>query len=47
MIDPLDIVRAVATLTAAIVVGCGLLNWYTRDAHATEGAQYGERVLPY
>jgi putative copper export protein/mono/diheme cytochrome c family protein len=37
MIDPLDIVRAVATLSAAIVVGCGLLNWYTRDAHATEG----------
>jgi hypothetical protein len=20
-----------------IVVGCGVLNWYTRDAHATEG----------
>ena len=37
MIDPLDIVRAVATLTAAIVVGCGVLNWYTRDAHATKG----------
>ena len=37
MIDPLDIVRAVATLTAAIVIGCGVLNWYTRDAHATEG----------
>jgi putative copper export protein/mono/diheme cytochrome c family protein/peroxiredoxin len=37
MIDPLDIVRAASTLTAAIVVGCGVLNWYTRDAHATEG----------
>ncbi len=37
MIDPLDIVRAVATLTAAIVVGCGVLNWYTRNAHATKG----------
>jgi putative copper export protein/mono/diheme cytochrome c family protein/peroxiredoxin len=37
MIDPLDIVRAVSTLTAAIVVGCGVLNWYTRDAHATKG----------
>ncbi len=33
MIDPLDIVRAVSTLTAATVVGCGVLNWYTRDAH--------------
>ncbi|MDQ6703254.1 MAG: CopD family protein [Pseudomonadota bacterium] len=37
MIDPLDIVRAVATLTAAIVIGCGVLNWYTRDAHVTKG----------
>ena len=37
MIDPLDIVRAVSTLTAATVVGCGVLNWYTRDAHATKG----------
>jgi copper resistance protein D len=37
MIDPLDIVRAVSTLTAAIVVGCGVLNWYTRDAYATKG----------
>jgi putative copper export protein/mono/diheme cytochrome c family protein/peroxiredoxin len=37
MIDPLDIVRAVATLSAAIVVGCGVLNWYTRDAHSTKG----------
>jgi putative copper export protein/mono/diheme cytochrome c family protein len=37
MIDPLDIVRAVATLMAAIVVGCGVLNWYTRDAHVTKG----------
>src|ERR1019366_7006157 len=37
MTAPLDIVRAVSTLTAAIVVGCGVLNWYTRDAHAKKG----------
>ncbi len=44
-IDPLDIVRAIATLTAAIVAGCGVLNWYTRDAHATKGgAIWGNRA---
>jgi copper resistance protein D len=32
MIDPLAIVRAFATLGAAIVIGSGILVWYTRDA---------------
>ena len=40
MIDPLDIVRAIATLAAAIVVGCGVLNWYTRDAPCNEGRRH-------
>ena len=34
MIDPFAIVSAVATLAAAIVLGSGVLVWYTRDALA-------------
>ena len=34
MIDPFAIVRAFATLGAAIIVGSGVLIWYTRDALA-------------
>jgi putative copper export protein/mono/diheme cytochrome c family protein/peroxiredoxin len=37
MIDPFAIVRAVATLAAAIVLGSGVLVWYTRDALAPAG----------
>ncbi|HXW71517.1 MAG TPA: CopD family protein [Methylocella sp.] len=37
MIDPLDLLRSVVTLATAIILGCGVLNWYTRDAHLTKG----------
>ena len=37
MIDPFAIVRAFATLGAAIIVGSGVLIWYTRDALAPAG----------
>src|SRR6202047_173245 len=43
MIDPFAIVRAVATLAAAIVVGSGVLVWYTRDALAPAGGSVWRR----
>ena len=36
--DPLAIVRAIATLGEAIIVGTGVLLWYTRDALEPAGA---------
>ena len=43
MIDPFAIVRAVATLAAAIVLGSGVLVWYTRDALAPAGGSVWRR----
>lgn len=43
MIDPFAIVRAVATLGAAIVVGSGVLIWYTRDALVPAGGSIWRR----
>ncbi|MGH6845246.1 MAG: CopD family protein [Methylocella sp.] len=43
MIDPFAIVRAVATLAAAIVLGSGVLVWYTRDAVAPAGGSVWRR----
>jgi putative copper export protein/mono/diheme cytochrome c family protein/peroxiredoxin len=43
MIDPFAIVRAIATLAAAIVVGSGVLVWYTRDALAPAGGSVWRR----
>ncbi len=43
MIDPIAIVRAVATLAGAIVLGSGVLVWYTRDALAPAGGSVWRR----
>ena len=43
MIDPFAVVRAVATLAAAIVLGSGVLVWYTRDALAPAGKSVWRR----
>ncbi|MDQ6869076.1 MAG: CopD family protein [Pseudomonadota bacterium] len=43
MIDPFAIVRAVATLAASIVLGSGVLVWYTRDALAPAGGSVWRR----
>src|SRR5256886_16350588 len=43
MIDPFAIVRAVATLAAAIVVSSGVLVWYTRDDLAPAGGSVWRR----
>lgn len=43
MIDPFAIVRAIATLAEAIVLGCGVLLWYTRDALVPSGASVWRR----
>jgi len=43
MIDPFALVRAVATLAAAIVLGSGALVWYTRDALAPAGKSVWRR----
>ena len=43
MIDPFAIVRAVATLAAAVVLGSGVLVWYTRDALAPAGKSVWRR----
>jgi len=43
MIDPFAIVRAVATLAASIVLGSGVLLWYTRDALAPAGKSVWRR----
>ncbi|HEV7911900.1 MAG TPA: CopD family protein, partial [Methylocella sp.] len=43
MIDPFAIVRAIATLAAAIVLGSGVLVWYTRDALAPAGKSVWRR----
>ncbi|MGI8570638.1 MAG: CopD family protein [Methylocella sp.] len=43
MIDPFAIVRAIATLAAAIVLGSGMLVWYTRDALAPAGGSVWRR----
>ena len=43
MIDPFAVVRAVATLAAAIVLGSGVLVWYTRDALAPAGGSVWRR----
>jgi putative copper resistance protein D len=43
MIDPFVIVRAAATLAAAIVLGSGVLVWYTRDALAPAGGSVWRR----
>jgi putative copper export protein/mono/diheme cytochrome c family protein/peroxiredoxin len=43
MIDPFAIVRAFGTLGAAIVVGSGVLIWYTRDALEPAGGSIWRR----
>lgn len=43
MIDPFAIVRAAATLGAAVVVGSGVLVWYTRDAMEPAGGSIWRR----
>ncbi|MGH6847990.1 MAG: CopD family protein [Methylocella sp.] len=43
MIDPFAIVRAIATLAAAIVLGSSILIWYTRDAMAPAGGSVWRR----
>ncbi len=43
MIDPFAVVRAVATLAAAIVLGSGVLVWCTRDALAPAGGSVWRR----
>ena len=43
MIDPFAIVRAVATLAEAIILGSGVLVWYTRDALAPAGGSVWRR----
>ncbi|MGH6821295.1 MAG: CopD family protein, partial [Methylocella sp.] len=43
MIDPFAIVRAIATLAAAIVLGSSFLIWYTRDALAPAGGSVWRR----
>ncbi|MGB6710564.1 MAG: hypothetical protein WBE85_10495, partial [Methylocella sp.] len=43
MIDPFAIVRAFGTLGAAIVVGSGILIWYTRDARSPAGGSIWRR----
>jgi putative copper export protein/mono/diheme cytochrome c family protein len=43
MIDPFAIVRAVATLAAATILGSGMLVWYTRDALAPAGGSVWRR----
>jgi putative copper export protein/mono/diheme cytochrome c family protein len=43
MIDPYAIIRAIATLAAAIVLGSGVLVWYTRDAVAPAGGSVWRR----
>ncbi|QBR72036.1 hypothetical protein CU048_13020 [Beijerinckiaceae bacterium] len=46
MLDPFAIVRAFATLGAAIVLGSGILLWYTRDARLPAGgAAWRRRVV--
>jgi putative copper export protein/mono/diheme cytochrome c family protein len=43
MIDPFAIDRAVATLSEAIILGSGMLVWYTRDALAPAGGSVWRR----
>lgn len=43
MIDPFAIVRAVATLAEAAILGSGVLLWYTRDALVPSGASVWRR----
>ena len=43
MIDPFAIIRAIATLAAAIVLGSSILIWYTRDAMAPSGGSVWRR----
>jgi putative copper export protein/mono/diheme cytochrome c family protein/peroxiredoxin len=43
MIDPFAVVRAIATLAAAIVLGSGVLVWYTRDALVPAGKSVWRR----
>jgi putative copper export protein/mono/diheme cytochrome c family protein/peroxiredoxin len=43
MIDPFAIVRAIATLATAIVLGSSILIWYTRDAMAPAGGSVWRR----
>jgi len=46
MIDPLALVRAIATLGAAVVVGSGVLIWYTRDVlEPAGGSTWRRRVI--
>ncbi|MGB8899386.1 MAG: CopD family protein [Methylocella sp.] len=47
MIDPFAVVRAVATLAAAIVLGSGVLVWYTRDALAPAGGSVWRRRVVF
>jgi len=43
MLDPFAIVRAVGTFGAAVVVGSGVLIWYTRDALVPAGGSIWRR----
>lgn len=43
MIDPFAIIRAIATLAEAIILGSGVLLWYTRDALVPAGASVWRR----
>jgi len=45
MIDPFAIIRAIATLAAAIVLGSSFLIWYTRDALAPAGGSVWRRRI--
>jgi copper resistance protein D len=47
MIDPFAIVRAVGTFGAAIVVGSGILIWYTRDALVPAGGSIWRRRVMF
>ena len=47
MIDPFAIVRAVGTFGAAIVVGSGILIWYTRDALVPAGGSIWRRRVVF
>ncbi|HUB65006.1 MAG TPA: CopD family protein [Methylocella sp.] len=46
MIDPFALIRAFATLGAAVIVGSGVLIWYTRDAlEPAGGSVWRRRVI--
>jgi putative copper export protein/mono/diheme cytochrome c family protein len=47
MIDPFAIVRAIATLAAAVVLGSGVLVWYTRGALSPAGKSVWRRRVVF